>query len=96
MTEPEVDALMANAERRFNSLKVDEGALREKLVEIDTELKQLQGKNSVYVELKKSFRALDEAVSSEGQVGLELHKRSDPAIVTPDPFKAKAVVHATK
>lgn len=84
----ELDALMAEVDSKFNPLKIEEGAIRDRLSKVDTELKRLQGEYAAYDKLKQSLleKITQEAINPPS---------ADPASLTPDPFKKKSKTEAT-
>lgn len=81
MLTEELKALIEQSTRQFNELKVEEGAVQNRLTQIDTRLKQLQGEHEAY---KKMLQNLLERTPQPDD------SSTDPATFTPDPFKSKA------
>src|SRR5258706_1780 len=80
----ELDALLAETATEFNERKVEEGIVKEKLAELDSALKRLQGKHAAYEALRQSW--LDRSAQVQT---VEDAPNPDPAGLTPDPFKKK-------
>jgi len=57
MNSNELDALMEQSTRQFNELKVEEGTVKNRLEQIDTAMKQLQGEYEAYNTLKTTLVA---------------------------------------
>jgi predicted nucleic acid-binding Zn-ribbon protein len=87
MTEQELDALMSQSTEQFNALKVEEGTVTERLRQIDTALKQLQGEYEAYNTMKKT---LAERAQTLAQASLNAENEAPPK-----PAK-KEVVNASK